>query len=92
MPPRPRSTPMSSKLRAALSGHADAGELSAEDRAVFLDSFWDALARPLSLEEAFWAERRRRGGGVGLDERGRLVQAMPGGRRKPLPGESPGQT
>lgn len=70
------------RVRAALSGSQDAGELTAEERAVFLDSFGDALSQPLPQEEQFWADRRHRGGGVGLDERGHLVQGLPGGRRK----------
>ena len=70
------------RVRAALSGDADAGALTAEERAVFLDGFGEALAQPLPEEERFWAERRSRGGGVGLDERGRLVRATPGGGRE----------
>ncbi len=72
------------RVRAALSGAEDAGTLSAEERAVFLDSFGDALGQPLPEEDKFWAGRRRRGGGVGLDERGQLIQSSPGGGRKPL--------
>ena len=67
------------RVRAALSGALDAGTLSAEERSAFLKSFGDALAQPLPGEEMFWSARRRRGGGVGLDERGQLIWALPSG-------------
>jgi hypothetical protein len=47
------------RVRAALNGREDASDLSAEERAVFLDYFGDALAQPLTQEKEFWAERRR---------------------------------
>jgi hypothetical protein len=84
------STKLSPRLQAALSGYEDAGELSAQERAMFLDSFGDALTQPLNQEKAFWAERRHRGGGVGLDGRGRLMQATPGGGHKPVRKKSRG--
>jgi hypothetical protein len=72
------------RVRAALNGQLDAAALTAEERAVFLDGLGEALAQPLPAEEQFWAERRKRGGGVGLDDQGRLVQGLPGGARKVL--------
>ena len=70
------------RIRAALGGSGDAAALSAEERAVFLDSLGEALAQPMPAEERFWDERRQRGGGVGLNERGQAIQGLPGGGRK----------
>lgn len=72
------------RVRAALSGQLDAAALSAEERALFLDGFGEALAQPLPAEQAFWAGRRQRGGGVGRDEEGQMTQALPGGGHKVL--------
>jgi len=51
--------------------------LSSEAKSVWLDRFADLMGEPGPEEEAVFADRRRRGLGAGLDEKGNLVRAEP---------------
>jgi|SRR6056297_468573 len=65
------------KISAVLAGEMQTRELAPEEKSVWLDSFTDLMGEPGPEEEAFFADRRRRGLGVGLDENGNLVRAEP---------------
>ena len=55
----------------------DDDTVAPEDKNIWLDRFTDLMGEPGPGEEAFFADRRRRGLGVGLDENGNLVRAEP---------------
>ena len=65
------------KISAVLAGEMQTRELTPEEKSVWLDRFTDLMGEPGPEEEAFFADRRRRGLGVGLDEKGNLVHAEP---------------
>ena len=65
------------KISAVLAGEMQTRELTPEEKSVWLDRFSDLMGEPGPEEEAFFADRRRRGLGVGLDEKGDLVHAEP---------------
>ncbi|WP_282026293.1 TA system antitoxin ParD family protein [Limimaricola cinnabarinus] len=65
------------KISAVLAGEMQTRELTPEEKSVWLDRFTDLMGEPGPEEEAFFADRRRRGLGVGLDEEGNLVHAKP---------------
>ncbi|EMD83272.1 TA system antitoxin ParD family protein [Pacificimonas flava] len=61
------------RLSAALAGELETRHLSEEEKDVWLDTFVEKMGQPSAGEEAFFANRRRLGMGVGLDESGKLV-------------------
>ena len=63
------------RITAALEGRLDTAELSEAEEAAWLDAFTERMAQPSEAEEAFFAERRSLGWGVGLDAGGNLVYA-----------------
>ncbi len=63
------------RVRRALSGRLDPDALTAEEQEVYVDELIDIASAPTSEQDAFFAQRRRRGLGVGKDERGRIVRA-----------------
>ncbi|ETW11000.1 hypothetical protein ATO8_19304 [Roseivivax marinus] len=65
------------KISAILAGEMQTRELTLEEKSVWLDRFTDLMGETGPAEEAFFADRRRRGLGVGLDEKGNLVHAKP---------------
>lgn len=56
-----------SKIERALRGLLPPEELTDEEQEKYLDEFAVRMGQPGPGEEAFWAERERRGLGVGLD-------------------------
>lgn len=67
------------RIRQALTAQLSPDELNGEEQEVFLEEFSDSMWRPSPEMEAFFADRRRRGVGVGLDEKGNLVHQTPEG-------------
>lgn len=65
------------RITEALAGLVDPEELSAEEHAVFFDQFSDAMGETNDKQEKFFAERRKNGLGVGLDENDNLVYQSP---------------
>lgn len=63
------------QIDAALAGALLPEDLSAEESAVYEEEFCKAVGVPTEEERAFFADRRARGLGVGLDETGRIVHA-----------------
>lgn len=63
------------RVTAVLAGQAPAAALSDEEHAVWLEKFIEKMGDATPEEEAFFAERRKLGRGVGLDRTGRLVRA-----------------
>ena len=66
------------RITAALAGDLDTAELSEAEEAAWLDAFTERMAQPSEGEEAFFAERRLLGRGVGLDAGGNLIYAAMG--------------
>ncbi|WP_444465050.1 TA system antitoxin ParD family protein [Rhodobacter capsulatus] len=69
------------RVTAALDGRLDPVELREEEAIAWLDAFTEKMATPASTEQAFFAERRQLGRGVGLDAAGNLVHAGPDAAR-----------
>lgn len=69
------------RVTAALDGRLDPVELREEEAIAWLDAFTEKMATPAPTEQAFFAERRRLGRGVGLDAAGNLVHAGPDAAR-----------
>lgn len=65
------------RVTAALDGRLDPVELREEEAIAWLDAFTEKMATPAPTEQAFFAERRKLGRGVGLDAAGNLVHAGP---------------
>ncbi len=65
------------KISAALAGEMQTRELTPEEKSVWMDHFTNLMGEPGPEEKGFFADRRRRGLGVGLDEKGNLVHAEP---------------
>jgi len=64
-------------VTAALEGRLSPDALSAEEQDVWFDQFADAMTDPSEGEQDFYANRRRLGQGVGMDENGDLVLQNP---------------
>jgi hypothetical protein len=62
------------RINAALAGDIETTALSDEEKDVWLDSFVEAMGQPGAGEGSFFARRRQRGLGTGLDEAGNLVR------------------
>ena len=63
------------RINAVLAAEAQTSTLNDAEYAVWSDRFDELMAKPGPNGEAFFAERRRLGLGVGLDENGNLVRA-----------------
>lgn len=69
------------RVTAALDGRLDPVELREEEAIAWLDAFTEKMSAPAPTEQAFFAERRKLGRGVGLDAAGNLVHAGPDAAR-----------
>ncbi|MGX1099324.1 TA system antitoxin ParD family protein [Amorphus sp. MBR-141] len=65
------------RIEAALAARLAPDDLGADEQDVWFDAFADALTTPGDREEAFFANRRQLGRGVGLNARGELVRQSP---------------
>ena len=65
------------KISAVLAGEMQTCKLTPDEQSVWQDRFTDLMGELGPEEEAFFADRRRRGLGIGLDEEGNLVRAEP---------------
>lgn len=63
------------RIEAALVGRRSPDDLTSDEFAVWLEAFGAKMSKPTPEEEAFFAERRRRGLGIGITKDGRLVRA-----------------
>ncbi len=63
------------RVTAALDGRLDTVELREAEAVAWLDAFTEKMSSPGVAEEAWFAERRKLGRGVGLDASGRVVHA-----------------
>ncbi|MBT52045.1 MAG: hypothetical protein CMF72_01255 [Mameliella sp.] len=63
------------RITAALEGKLDTTQLQEDEEAAWLDAFTEKMAQPSQAEEAFYANRRTLGRGVGLDAGGNLIHA-----------------
>lgn len=63
------------RVTAALDGRLETTELHEEEAIAWLDAFTEKMSEPSVREKAFFAERRRLGQGVGLDQGGNLIRA-----------------
>lgn len=61
------------QIEEALRGLRPVGSLDEEQQDEYFQRFADETLTPSASEEAFWADRRKRGVGVGLDDAGNLV-------------------
>lgn len=68
------------RVRAALAGEFSVDDLADTEQEAFFDLLGDHFDSPSPAAEKFFAARREMGGGVGRDEQGRLVRALPKGR------------
>lgn len=68
-----------SRVQAVFDGAMSYDELTDAEYAVYEVECDRLIGEPSEAEEAFFAQRRREGGGVGYDESGNLVRGAPGG-------------
>jgi len=61
------------KVEGALNGRIAPGALTEAEQEVYFDKLAASYWAPNSIEDAYFEELRRRGGGVGMDEAGNLV-------------------
>jgi len=64
-----------SRLARVLAGELETTVLTPEEELVWVERFVAKMAEEGPEEHAFFAERRRRGKGVGLDASGMIVHA-----------------
>ncbi|MEO9898977.1 MAG: hypothetical protein ABJF05_21585 [Paracoccaceae bacterium] len=62
-------------INATLAGTRSPDELSAEEQEVWFAQFAEDMTTPSDQEEAFFAQRRQLGRGVGMNDKGELVFA-----------------
>ncbi|GAA6162197.1 hypothetical protein NBRC116589_43710 [Ruegeria sp. HU-ET01832] len=62
------------RVKAALEAKLSPDELTEEEQEVWADLFFEKTATLTPEAKAFFAERRLKGLGVGLDENGKLVR------------------
>jgi hypothetical protein len=61
------------RISAALSAELSPDELSPEEQEVWFSEFAEDVTAPTTQEEAFYAERRTLGRGVGMNDKGELI-------------------
>lgn len=66
---------MTTKVDQALAGQLSVDALDGAEQEDFFERFAALTRKPSEREKAFFAERRRLGLGVGMDEEGNLVYA-----------------
>ena len=68
-----------SRIERALRGlqPLDLDSLGADEQEAFLDRFEDAALAPTPAQRAFYAEMKRKGGIVGMDKDGNLIEQAP---------------
>lgn len=64
---------MTNRSSEALNGLPGPDELDDHEQEFFFDRFADKMRTASREEQDFWAERRRRGLGVGIDDQGDLI-------------------
>lgn len=69
------------RVRDALLGVLPVDELDEDEQEIYYDL--EPFMGPSEKAKKFFAELRERGGGVGLDEKGRMVRGLPGGGVEP---------
>lgn len=62
-----------SRIERALHGLSSMDDLNGEEQEEFFDLFADKMGEVSDQERAFFADRERRGRGVGMDQEGRLT-------------------
>jgi hypothetical protein len=65
------------RIKEALSGLASPDSLTGYEQELFFDLFSDSMEEVTPEQTAFFANRRKMGVGVGLDEDGNLVKQQP---------------
>lgn len=68
---------MDHQVDLALKGQLAPSSLTEAEKEAYLDRFEATLLQPSELETQFFASRRRRGVGVGLDDEDQLVYQRP---------------
>ncbi len=63
------------RVKATLECHLAPSDLTDEEHEIWADVFMQKMVNPTPEEGAFFAERHRKGLGVGLDEGGSIVHA-----------------
>ena len=61
-------------IRRALAGEGSPDDLTPEEQDVWFAEFGAAMTQPSTAEETFFAERRKTGQGVGLDDNGMITR------------------
>jgi hypothetical protein len=61
------------RIEQALRGLLSPDELDTDEQDEFFDRYAEAMHAPSATADAFWADRNRRGLGVGMDDAGNLV-------------------
>ena len=64
-------------ISAALAAELSPDALSAEEQEVWFAEFADDVTEPTDHEQEFYAQRRKLGRGVGLNEKGTLIYQKP---------------
>lgn len=64
---------MNPRVTQALAGLLAVDELTGDEQEEFFEGFAQKMATPSAEELVFWADRNRRGLGVGMDDAGNLV-------------------
>ncbi|MEM7688994.1 MAG: hypothetical protein AAF291_08215 [Pseudomonadota bacterium] len=65
------------RVSQALAGKLETRALSEEEKEVWSAAFLDAMDEPGEGEEAFYAQRRAKGVGVGLDKNENVIRQKP---------------
>ena len=68
---------MNHRIDLALKGQLAPSTLTGAEQEIYLDRFEVSLLQPSEFEKQFFASRRRRGCGVGLDDQNQLVYQLP---------------
>ena len=72
------------RVKASLEGRFSVDDLSAQEQDTFFEGLGAHFDHPSPTAEAFYRERRRKGGGVGRDAKGRLMRTLPGGKSEAI--------
>ena len=73
-------------VRAALEGRFPVDKLPAEQQDAFFGRLGGHFDTPPAAAQAFFAARREKGGGIGLDQDGDMASALPGGDSEKISG------